>query len=163
MGYIIKPECNCGYPFKEFYFGGGMNNFETSCEVPFYCEGCGTIKVKNLFKKIIKCNKCEFEENLLGDDFIPKECEECNKLLTENPFSDKFICGKCRKDLVMYGVDSGYFSDDNLDFEKMRELEENSYEWSYILDRTFFLPYKNNYCPKCKTNNLEFHSCGIWD
>jgi ribosomal protein L37AE/L43A len=163
MGYVIKPECTCGYPFKELFFGGGMKNFETSCEVPFYCNECGTIKVRNLFKKLKKCSSCELKMELLGEDFIQDECVECSKLLPDNLFNDKFKCGKCRKDLVMYGINSGYFSDDNLDFMKMRELEESSYEWSYMLDRTYYLPYKNNYCPQCKTNNLEFHSVGIWD
>jgi len=162
MGYILQPICVCGFKFKDIFMGGGMRNFTYSCEVPFYCVHCETIKVRNLFKKVKKCHLCKERERFIGEKLDSSECEECQKLLPPD-LNDKFKCGKCKSELVMYGINTGYFDDRNLDFEKMRELEERSYDWSYMLDRTYFLPRESNYCPKCKKDDLKFDSCGIWD
>ena len=162
MGAILQPICACGFQFKVFFMGGGMRNFTYSCEVPFHCVDCETIKIRNLFKRVKKCQVCKGIEKLTGEKLDSSECENCQKLLPPD-LNNKFKCGKCKGELVMYGVNAGYFDDTNLDFEKMRELEESSHEWSYMLDRTYFLPRDSNYCPKCKQNNLRFDHCGNWD
>jgi hypothetical protein len=163
MGYLLKPECSCGNPFKEIFMGGGKNNFETSCEIPFYCRECEKIKIRNLFKKRPLCKNCQWELENLGSIEGKINCDECEKLTQTEPLNDKFKCGRCRKELKMYGEVIGYFSDKNLDLEYMKEIQENCFEWSFLLDMTYYLPNQNNYCPKCKTNNLQFTPCGVWD
>jgi hypothetical protein len=163
MGYVIQPQCTCGYQHKQIFMGGGIKNYETSCEVPFYCEECSKIKTRNLFKKRPKCKKCKDELKIFGvlDDDI--ECEECIKLIPKEVLNESFKCGSCRKVLKMYGEIIGYFNDKNLDFDYMKDLEKNSFNWSFLLDMTYFLRYESNYCPKCKTNNLSFNYGGVWD
>lgn len=169
MGYLVQPECKCGYQHKQIFMGGGMRNFETSCEVPFYCEDCSKIKTRNLFKKRTKCQKCKEDLKIFGvlDEDI--ECEECNKLIPTEVFNEKFKCEKCRKELKMYGEIIEHSNDMYMDEAYMRELEENSFNWSFYTNRTemteltHYLRYKSNYCPKCKTNNLNFFPCGVWD
>lgn len=169
MGYLLNAECSCGYKHKEIYMGGGMKNFESSCEVPFYCEECGKIKLRNLFKKRPKCPKCKEDLKIFGvlDEDI--ECEECTKLIPVEVLNESFKCGKCRKELKMYGEIIGEFSDKILDLDYMKDFEGKSFDWSFCINwteltyRTYFLRYDSNYCPKCKTNNLQFTYGGIWD
>lgn len=63
----------------------------------------------------------------------------------------------------MYGEVIGYYSDRNNDIDYMKDLEGKSFNWSILMDMTYYLRSDLNYCPNCKTNNLHFEDVGIWD
>jgi hypothetical protein len=58
MGSIVKALCGCGYEM-EMYPGGGMRNFTTHCNFPFFCPHCAIMFEGNLFNKRIACPKCK--------------------------------------------------------------------------------------------------------
>lgn len=48
---MLKAKCNkCGFE-KEFYYGGGMRDFMTVCNVPAIDNKTGKFVIKNFFKK----------------------------------------------------------------------------------------------------------------
>jgi hypothetical protein len=64
------------------------------------------------------------------------ECEECIKIIPKDVLNESFKCGKCRKELKMYGEMIELFSDKYMDEEFMRELNENSFSWSFYTNVT---------------------------
>lgn len=57
MGSMINASCECGYE-KNMSLGGGMMNFNTRCNFPFYCEGCNILFEDNIFNEKIICPNC---------------------------------------------------------------------------------------------------------
>lgn len=163
MGYLLKPECSCGHSYKEIFMGGEMVNFETTCKVPFFCIKCKTIKIRNLFKKKQNSKNCEEENEKLGGLDDKTKFYELDRIIPKGILNNKFKCGKCRNDLKMYGEIVTFLSDEKLNLEEINNLYINSFEWSFSLEMTYYLPSQSNYCPKCKSNSLQFTSCGIWD
>lgn len=51
MGQILKAVCKNCYFEEEVWFGGGMLNFETECNVPAINNTTGEFEIMNIFNK----------------------------------------------------------------------------------------------------------------
>ena len=136
MGSMLQSQCKCGFESDELTVGGGMMFIEEECDIPYYCDKCEIVKTINIFKK-------------LNDSF---------ELKLNNPIELKsrkdLKCKKCRRKVQYYGE----IGENNLEFQ-----EEYIFDWMINDEKRYFLQNKPYYCPKCKKENLQFHSVGNWD
>jgi len=105
MGSIISAHCDCGFTY-DMLLGGGMNNFTTLCNFPYYCEECKILFVANLFEKGICCPKCDKGKVIAYDD--EKTCTSGGNIVFSWDIGDatertlkltdgKYICPACGK------------------------------------------------------------------
>jgi hypothetical protein len=103
MGSIVRASCNCGYEIV-MPLGGGMMNFTTYCNFPYYCKNCRILFEANLLGKRISCRKCHGKDILPYDDnslcrqkgntvfsWHIGEAIEKELILTDG----KYLCPKC--------------------------------------------------------------------
>jgi hypothetical protein len=67
VGGIVKAFCACGYE-KKMHLGGGLNNFKTYCNFPFYCRNCTSLVEINVLEQKKLCPQCSHPEILAYDD-----------------------------------------------------------------------------------------------
>lgn len=105
MGSMVKAHCGCGYT-KELHLGGGLLNFTTQCNFPFYCTKCKILFEGNLFDKKILCLKCGTTKILPydSDKLCRKEgrnVKDKNRRLLE--LGDwEYICPKCGRYTMLF-------------------------------------------------------------
>jgi Zn finger protein HypA/HybF involved in hydrogenase expression len=98
MGSIIKAYCDCGYE-NTMPLGGGMKNFTTYCNFPFFCEECRILFEENLFEEQMLCPKCKGTKTIPYD----KKCLQKGTSVFEWNIGDreltltdgKYVCPEC--------------------------------------------------------------------
>jgi hypothetical protein len=98
MGSIISAICGCGYE-NTMPLGGGMENFTTYCNFPFYCEECRILFEENAFEEQVSCPKCKGTKT----DPYDKKCLQEGTSVFEWDVGDReliltngnHICPKC--------------------------------------------------------------------
>ena len=114
--------------------------------------------------------KCGFESDCLSVGggmmlylhekcWIPCFCDECElvmsiNILTKEGKKGYYRCTKCKKRVKYYGEIGEYT------FEYQ---DGYIFDWGINIEKRYFLQNKLYYCPKCKKENLQFHSIGNWD
>lgn len=109
MGSILSPHClNCKFPFKKLMVGGGMRDFMESVKIPFSCNDCGTLSVKNIYSPSNKCSKCRKDMVLFGKEVRDIDSEKYRNCIFEwrmesfgsNGYvlmNESYECPKCRE------------------------------------------------------------------
>ena len=119
-----------------------------------------------------KCN-CGFESESLfigggmipmnKEYYLPHYCDDCEYVFDRNILKKSGSelkkynkCSKCLKKVTSYGsikktdLDSDVILIDDIDFR-------------FDLDKRIKLNDKGHYCPRCKSDTLEFEHMGQWD
>ena len=135
MGSMLISQCKCGFESDFLFVGGGMVDFKYSCEIPFHCDDCELVFLRDILK-------VEIDDNIIC--YTPTRIKNYN------------LCPKCHKKVHYYGeIGEDTFEDDGVN---------HIFDWGLgDLDNRYFLKEQSHYCPKCKKENLEFHSVGNWD
>lgn len=105
MGSIIRANCDCGYETKDLFFGAGMADFETVCNVPSLKNGSSEIEMKNYKKRHLVPEYIFYTDSLLT--------ETTNSSETINFFEirihkEKNLCPKCKNYSLSF-EDAGCF------------------------------------------------------
>lgn len=58
MGTMLEARCDCGFA-REFFAGGGMTDFDTTCALPAACLPCQQFVVANYVGKEARCPECD--------------------------------------------------------------------------------------------------------
>lgn len=75
MGVQVNLRCNCGYK-KRVSIGGGMANYKTVCNIPYYCRECGVVTA-NTYDDPVHCPSCNTTDIIrYGQIEVPKSPEE---------------------------------------------------------------------------------------
>ena len=113
--------------------------------------------------------KCGFESDCLSVgggmmDFnekcwTPCYCDECElvmsiNILTKEGKKGYYRCTKCKKRVKYYGE----IGEDTFEYQ-----DGYIFDWRINFEKSYSLKNKLYYCPKCKEENLQFHSVGNWD
>ena len=114
--------------------------------------------------------KCGFESDCLSVGggmmlylhekcWIPCFCDECElvmsiNILTKEGKKGYYRCTKCKKGVKYYGE----IGEDTFEY-----YDDCIFDWGINIEKRYFLKNKLYYCPKCKEENLQFHSIGNWD
>ena len=91
--------------------------------------------------------------------WIPCFCDECELVMTINILTKEgkkgyYRCTKCKKRVKYYGE----VGEDTFEYQ-----DDYIFDWGINIEKRYFLKNKLYYCPKCKEENLQFHSIGNWD
>ena len=93
--------------------------------------------------------------------WTPCYCDKCKLVMTINILTIEgkkgyYRCTKCRKRVNYYGeVGEETFEDDGVNYV---------FDWGIgDMEKRYFLKEQSYHCPKCKEENLQFHSVGNWD
>ena len=114
--------------------------------------------------------KCGFESDCLSVGggmmlylhekcWIPCFCDECElvmsiNILTKEGKKGYYRCIKCRKRVKYYG---------EVGEDTFENQDGYIFDWRINFEKSYSLINKLYYCPKCKEENLQFHSVGNWD
>ena len=114
--------------------------------------------------------KCGFESDCLSVGggmmlylhekcWIPCFCDECDLVMTINILTKEgkkgyYRCTKCKKRVKYYGE----IGEDTFEYK-----DGYIFDWRLNFEKSYSLKNKLYYCPKCKEENLQFHSVGNWD
>ena len=115
--------------------------------------------------------KCGFESDYLyvgggmmdygGKCGVPCYCDKCElvmsiNILTKEGKKGYYRCTKCKKRVNYYGeVGEETFEDNGVNY---------IFDWGIGgMEKRYFLKEQSYHCPKCKEENLQFHSVGNWD
>ena len=113
--------------------------------------------------------KCGYESDCLSVgggmmDFnekcwTPCYCDECElvmsiNILTKEGKKGYYRCTKCKKRVKYYGE----IGEDTFEYQ-----DGFIFDWRINFEKSYSLKNKLYYCPKCKKENLQFHSIGNWD
>ena len=114
--------------------------------------------------------KCGFESDCLSVGggmmlylhekcWIPCFCDECElvmsiNILTKEGKKGYYRCTKCKKRVKYYGE----IGEDTFEYQ-----DGFIFDWRINFEKSYSLKNKLYYCPKCKEENLQFHSVGNWD
>jgi Zn finger protein HypA/HybF involved in hydrogenase expression len=106
MGMMITAVCSCGYHSLAF-LGGGMDNFDRECPVPFHCRNCRSVVNANLLAAEPTCPKCgtssivPYTDASLLVEPGPGEVAYCNvfseKLDRVSLRNGTYLCPSCGK------------------------------------------------------------------
>ena len=114
--------------------------------------------------------KCGFESDCLSVGggmmlylhekcWTPCYCDECELVMTINILTKEgkkgyYRCTKCRKRVKSYG---------EVGEDTFENQDGYIFDWRINFEKSYSLKNKLYYCPKCKKENLQFHSIGNWD
>jgi len=105
MGSLINAYCGCGFE-NTMPLGGGMENFTTYCNFPFYCEECRIFFEANVFEEPVSCPKCKGSETVTYD----RKCLQKGSSIFKCSVGDrelnltngKHICPECGKNTLTF-------------------------------------------------------------
>jgi len=92
--------------------------------------------------------------------WIPCYCDECELVMTINILTKEgkkgyYRCTNCKKRVKYYGE----VGEDTFEYQ-----DDYIFDWGIgDMEKRYFLKEQSYHCPKCKEENLQFHSVGNWD
>ena len=98
----------------------------------------------------------DFNEKCL----IPCYCDQCElvmsiNILTKEGKKGYYRCTKCKKRVKYYG---------EVGEDTFEHQDHYIFDWGIgDMEKRYFLKEQSYHCPKCKEENLQFHSIGDWD
>lgn len=114
MGLMIDAACSCGYHASTL-LGGGMDNFERECPIPFHCPSCRAVVTADLLAKTPACPECghsgivPYTDPALSGEPGTRKVADCNYFSADGggsvSLSDgTYLCPSCEKATLHFSM-----------------------------------------------------------